>query len=275
MATACLAQPTSTQIQFCEPAFYFSPDAWLLEGVELIKHGRRLAEQDSCRQWDIGDWLLKGWFATEKKLFKKREYKKQVKRITGRSWGGLRNLMTIARQVPESRRRDGREGRNFLSYAIHVEAAKFDDETQEKLLKFADSGNRSRLHSDGTHARFSVRDFKQFIAREQDLGYLPKIGKVKLKKPTPKGYSLKVWVSEENYGHLCRLSLALGPSYSKQTTNTLGRREYEPLPESALFWCAVKYMSEHKAELLDRVAKDQAERAKEVKICMPSGLPSS
>jgi hypothetical protein len=259
MATACLAQPTSTQIQFCEPAIYFSLETWLLRGSELIKHGKRLEEQEDCRQWDIGDWLISGEESgVRTKAIKEKAFKKYALEITKyNSWGSLKNLMTIARRVPdgpESRRRDGREGRKFLSYAIHVEVAKFDDETQEQLLE----------HAEKEHS--SVRLFKNYIARAQDIGHLPKIGKVKLKKPTSKGYKLQVFVTDVDYTHFCRLSLALGPPHAKRSFNSIGRSLDEPMPEAALFWCAVQYVKEHKAELLERVAQDQKKRAEDQRI---------
>src|SRR5947207_2642339 len=120
-------QPISEQLNF-------SLEEWLHKGRELVRHGKDLANQEDRQQWDIGDWLIKGKDSgVEKtKVLKTRSFKRHALEITRRkSWGSLKNLMTISRQVGPSRRRDGREGRTFLSYAVHVEAAKFDAKTQE------------------------------------------------------------------------------------------------------------------------------------------------
>lgn len=267
-------QPTLVQPKFCDSGIYFSLEAWLDEGRYLANYEKELKDQDDALrrrkgvfQWDIGDWLLKGVDGG----VKKRAFKKHALQITGyKNVGSLKNLMTISRQVPESRRHDGRQGRKFLSYAVHVEVAKFDGETQERLLEIADEGD-PRLpytelpYSESAHRPFSVRRFRQHIAFMQDLGELPKTGKEKVKKKQP-GCTLKVWVSDVNHEHFCRLSLALGPTYAKRSYNSLGRSIDEPKPEDALFWCAQQYIKEHKAEVLEMIAKDQAKRAESKRI---------
>jgi hypothetical protein len=243
------------------PAHFTSLDAWLDEGRELRKYGKGLTQQgevlrrnSGVLQWDIGDWLLKGEVGVEKKALKPTAFKKRALEITGyRSWGSLKNLMTIARQVKESRRRDGRQGRKFLSYAIHVEAANFGDEKQEWLLEKADEGVPWSLHSDGTHPPFSVREFKKFIARMQELGELPKGATDKPRKKDSSGQQiLKLQVSDTDYEYFSRLSLALDP---KLPTG-------EPKPEAALRWCADGYVREHKAEIMEKIAAAQPWREK-------------
>jgi hypothetical protein len=242
-------------------------EAWMDRGRELAKHGKHLANQEDCRQWDIGDWLTVGEDdGVKKKVLKLRAFKKHAMEITKyKSWGSLKNLMTTARNVPESRRRDGRKGRKFLSYATHAEAAKF-DEKQEWLLEQADNGNpRCGMHRDGTHPPYSVREFKKFIVRMQEQGDLPKTG-VKRKKLSPKGQKLQVWVSEAHYEFLNHLSLALGPPYSRQPKSDSYSPIDEPLPEAALLWCAEQYAKENKTVLKAKIAADQVERTARKRI---------
>src|SRR2546426_2513324 len=138
------------QLTVFEPAD-LTIETWLDEGRELIKEekelkgeARKFGRTHDILQWKIGDWMIEGEDdGVKKKRFKDKAFKRKAVEITKRPWGSLKNLMSVARHVPESRRRDGREGRKFLPYSLHVEVAKFDAEKQEELLQLAEESRCS------------------------------------------------------------------------------------------------------------------------------------
>jgi len=246
-------QSTSEQLRVCEPAIYFSVGEWLDEGRELVKHGKYLANQESCRQWGIGDWLLKGEGGVQARALRTKEFKRQALKITRyKSWGALKNLMTISRRVPESRRRDGREGRQYLAYSIHQEIAKkFDDEeTQERLLDFAAKGVErcvGRPEDWRSGLPMPVRILQRHIREMQDCGELPKTGKDRHRKKALEGHILlKIWVPNTFHS---KLRAWAEFKFKKSSAAKM------------LAWLAEEYFKEHKADLEALSAAYEAEKA--------------
>jgi hypothetical protein len=91
--------------------------------------GRELASKDTNRQFEIGDWILAG-----EERFQKKAYKEASIIFKGYNRASLRNLASVARQVPTSLRNDN------LSWNHHLVVAKFKPEYQKKWLDLA-SGN--------------------------------------------------------------------------------------------------------------------------------------
>jgi hypothetical protein len=101
----------------------FSVENWLEEGRGLMNDAKDWEGQSSnvrrtqgALQWKIGDWLIQGEDSVKKKVLKDEAFIRHAVKVTKYRWGSLKNIMTIARQVSESRRRDGREGRKFTTY---------------------------------------------------------------------------------------------------------------------------------------------------------------
>jgi hypothetical protein len=67
--------------------------------------------------WVVGDWLV---FGEDK--WKGKDRYAQARALTNRSYGGLRNLASVARKIPRSKRRAS------LSWSHHRLVASFDDE---------------------------------------------------------------------------------------------------------------------------------------------------
>jgi hypothetical protein len=142
-------------------------------------YGKVLARSLGNHLWELGDWLLspetefaKGELP-EDLLKQCREY---AAKVTGYSWGNLKNYAWVSRAIPPSRRRDG------LSYSVHREVAKFEPKYQEHLLDYA---LRSPLDQHGRPVEnnlrrpFSVREMRQTILGMQKDGCLPRTTKVK------------------------------------------------------------------------------------------------
>ncbi len=263
-----LPRSKSEQLKFCEPAICFSTDAWLDEGKELEKYDKDLENRADLLQWDIGDWLLKGEEGGVKtKALKAKDFQKYALKITKRkSWGVLKNLKSVAANVEESRRRDGREGRKFLSYSMHVEIAKFDDEKQEELLQIAEEGYHSFSYDPKVHASFSppapqkvvsVSDLQRTIAIMQERGELPMTPaqKRRKEKAKEKWQALKIRISDDSYKQLERLSNAkYGKPYGWRGRSKQFERACLQQVSTFVSWMAAEYYKEHRAELEAMVA---------------------
>jgi hypothetical protein len=162
-----------TQLAICEVPAAFDVKHW-----KLI--GKHLTEAKTVLLWDLGDWLIEGEYGLEGE-----ELKELATKITGYSWGNLKNYMWVSRSFPKSRRRDK------LTYSHHREVAKkeFDEVTQDNLLDSAIKGDLSLKGS----VHWSVRKLKTKIKHGQDKGWLPRSEKDKTKdspfggKPEPLG----------------------------------------------------------------------------------------
>lgn len=193
-----------TQPKFFEAPTYFSEDLWLEKGrlfwaeiKALDKQGKALEEKQGSMNWVLGDWLLEGI----ENGVKPRKMKNHVLEVTGLklSSGRLSNLMTVSRAVEPSRRRED------LPYSIHAEVAKFDPETQEKLLQEAvDGGEEDKvalarwIKDKSVHRRlvpYSVRGFRAYIKKAQDRGQIPRTGKPRANDKEPIHQTISVRVS--------------------------------------------------------------------------------
>jgi hypothetical protein len=202
----------------------FTVAGWLESGRDLLKHEDFTNHLNRCMQWDIGDWLIIGEenSGPKKKPMKTKEYRRNALSVAGggryKSWGSLKNLMSVARNVPESVRRDGREGRRFLDYNIHVIVAPFNADVQDQLLSEAESAlawsnpqsqdtDATPLIINGRKVRFSVKTFRDYVAVKQKKGELPacmsgrRVVRLKPSDAT-KGSYVKVFVNFENYEQL-------------------------------------------------------------------------
>jgi hypothetical protein len=92
--------------------------------------GLAVCEARDCTGWWIGDWLLFGE-ATFGETYA------QARALTGRSYGGLRNLSYVARHVPRSRRCES------LSWSHHAVVAPLEPEEQIAWLDRAEAGGWS------------------------------------------------------------------------------------------------------------------------------------
>src|SRR5712671_3727984 len=102
----------ATQLAVCEVTTAFDLGLWK-------SYGKHLTKAKGNMLWDLGDWLLEGEHGLEGA-----ELKKHATKITGYSWGNLKNYMWVSRSIPKSRRRDE------LTYSHHREVAKkeFDED---------------------------------------------------------------------------------------------------------------------------------------------------
>jgi hypothetical protein len=92
------------------------------EGYEHV--GWALGQLRDQSAWGLGEWLLAG-----EKLFPDR-YSQAIE-ITGRSKGGLMNIVSVARRVPRRRRR------NELTFGHHEVVAKLSPKEQIEWLALA------------------------------------------------------------------------------------------------------------------------------------------
>jgi hypothetical protein len=254
-------EPPSAQLQFCKPAVWFSTDGWLDKGQELTKYGKalkskndELTNRQGVLQWDIGDWLLEGkdgGVAT--KVLSHKKFKRHALEITGyKNWKSLENLMTVCRRIPdgpESRRRDGREGRPFLAYSIHCVAAKWEDaEPQIRVLDLAAEGElKGSVQRGWTRVPMAVRTLERLVRVKQKQGELPltdgdKRLEAKRQKARPEGYTLvKILVPNALYSRLSFLSgYGLTEGHFKE--------RYES-PTRLFVFFASQYAKEHRAEI--------------------------
>jgi hypothetical protein len=133
----------STGIVEWPPSLTF--DAW--DDLGLI-----LCEARDWTAWLLGDWLVFGEERWPDRYA-------QAAALTGRSYGGLRNLAWVARKIPARRRRES------LSWSHHRVVAGLDEAEQTRWLDRAEAGDWSvdlldatlrdagvspqRLHADG------------------------------------------------------------------------------------------------------------------------------
>lgn len=99
---------------------------------EWEEAGRNLASADKVLQWWIGDW----WAAGSHRYGARA--KVAAEGIFGREFGTLRNLASVCRAFPTSRRRD------TLSFAHHVEVASLEPSKADELLERAERDNWTR-----------------------------------------------------------------------------------------------------------------------------------
>jgi hypothetical protein len=270
MSAQPIAVADDEQLAFCEPPIWFSVDHWDAEADELFKYGdalakkkQQLADKEGTRQWDIGDWLLRGDVGATKcniKGFKSKAFKKRaMEKSKARNWGSLKNLMSVAAGLPESLRHDGREGRPYLPYSLQIEVAKFrgDEDTQRRLLEMAHEGHGHRIPS--------VRDFRKTIAHMQKQKMLPIPAGQKQKKAVPEGHILlKIMVPNTVLADLKRWSV-----YKFKATR----------PASMLSFCAAEYIKQHRSDL-DAIAAEaeaawQEERRKRDQVAADRKRTSS
>jgi hypothetical protein len=90
--------------------------------------GQELAKTDTNRQFEIGDWLHAGYTRWQRKA-----YSEALTIFKGYNRASLRNLASVAKQVPTSLRNDN------LSWNHHVSVAKFSEnpDYQKKWLEAA------------------------------------------------------------------------------------------------------------------------------------------
>ncbi len=235
------------------PAPKFRADRWEDDGKELMKQNKDVARRGSHIQWEIGDWLLEGDKGVQKKVLRSKEFKRKALKITKyKNWRVLLSLMKVCRRVPESRRRDGRDGRPFLDFSIHQEIAKkFEAEAiQESLLNEAAKGQVRKGGAPGESIRvpMSVRRLQAIITEKQEKGELPFTAdhikrKEKLKKKAlAEGYTLvKILVPNDFYSRLSFLSgYGLTEGHFKERYET---------PARLFAFFASQYAKEHKAEI--------------------------
>jgi hypothetical protein len=160
--------PCEVQAKICEIEIGFDFEHWKEHGRYLRMHGDSLIEKKSDLQWAIGDWLLA---AEVQRQLKKKKQRKLAVKIAGRPWGTLKNLMSISRRIPESRRRDD------LSWTHHCLVAPFDEKLQVDLLDLAQEGVTAALDKNtGAQiktGKLSVQELRQEIAKRRLKGILP------------------------------------------------------------------------------------------------------
>jgi hypothetical protein len=248
------------------PAFEveFSVENWLAEGRNLMQDVKALDSNTSAAsrthgalQWKIGDWLIYGEEeGKKKKVFRGTGFKRKACEITKYTWGSLKNMMTIARQVKESRRRDGLDGRKFLPYALHVEVAKFGDEKQEEYLAVAEKNKRYR----------SARELKKLIVRNEEW-----LRKMEFSRKQSRGEIPQTEVYNDGKGKVTVLNLKIDDreyellkklcaiKYGVSFGNAAVARKYVA---KFLNWASSEYFKEHQADLdkmlADRDAADAA-----------------
>lgn len=242
------AQPQDIQLQFCDEPVAFDVKMWLELGQELMKVNDFTQHSARALQWDIGDWLVEGEDeGITRKALKTKEFKRHALRITKyKSWGALKNLMTIVRRVPESRRRDGREGRKYLSFTIHQEIAKKfrEEEHQEKLFEIAE--NADRWIGD-KHKVMSTRDLQRKIQVLQSDGELPKTA---FDKKIPEGQKLTMYINSKDFTTLERWAAAKYGSRYRVA--------------QMVMWMAAEYSKDHRVEIEEMcIAVEEARAAKE------------
>lgn len=186
--------------------------------------GRELRGMQGDTNWEIGDWLILG---KEKGKLPDEDLKKHAVSVTKHPWGMLKNLMSVARRFPRLRRREAP-----LTYSHHVEVAKFDEKTQDRLLDAAVTIGVKP----GT--AWSRTELVQHIKAEQQAGRLPPTGKQKIKEAM---HLLKIRIPIQDYNRLRDLAkFKLGKSnagdlvwwmatqYWKQNKDSLHTKDVSP-----------------------------------------------
>jgi hypothetical protein len=218
----------------------FDKDAWLDYADRLGKHvsyvdteTERLAKQNGWLSWDVGDLLLEG--ERGKVPIKELEAIAAV-RFPRHRWKTLRNWKVTARAIEPSRRRDGRGGRDSLSYSLHQVVEKFNPELQDIFLEKASEG---RLSIGGLK-----REIKAYWKSGERVEREPKWVAVTIKVPT------------REHGWLGALALAKQlhkkkPRNYDDGSGIAGGIPGTLLPDvpSVIWWMAGQYYKEHKAEL--------------------------
>lgn len=220
------------QLKFCEPAIYYSEDAWAEKGrygwtevKALDKQAKALADKQGSMNWFLGDWLLEGVDGG----LKPKKLKRRVLEITGLklSSGRLSNLMTVSRGIELSRRRED------LPYSIHEAVAKFDVDVQEKLLELAQDGGEERWIEGRRHlVPFSVRGFRAEIRKMQESGKIPRTAKARPNDTQPvQNVSLRITLRDGDF------------------LEKLARAQGKPSVADVIGWMLGQYFKEHKAAL--------------------------
>jgi hypothetical protein len=101
----------------------FDLETWREYGREVIQQNAVGAWRADRRSWRLGEWLVAG----EEEL-KQRKLRREAEETTGYPWGTLKNFLWVAKEFPQSRRRDK------LSWSHHREVAKLPKEEQDKFL---------------------------------------------------------------------------------------------------------------------------------------------
>jgi hypothetical protein len=139
MTSTALATLATGDVEITEtgwrPTRELSRDEWEAVGRDLLRVGR-------AWQWWVGDWVLYG----EKRYGE--TYAEAIE-LTGMTWNTLTNVISVARRVEPSRRRE------HLSWSHHEAIAALDPGEQDEWLQRCDTDGltverlRSALRSSG------------------------------------------------------------------------------------------------------------------------------
>jgi hypothetical protein len=186
---------------------------------------KKLDEKEDDVRWLLGDWLVEGVDAG----IKPKRLKKHVLEVTGLQQASktLDNLMRVSRAVKTPLRRVK------LCWSMHEAVAKFDAETQVKLLDEAEHGREEKLLWNAergmkwpTDVRYSVRGFRKYIAKAQEFGQIPRVGEASAAKPNaePKYQTISLRLSLANGNYLEDLADATNATSVEDMILTLLRR---------------------------------------------------
>ena len=218
----------------------FDKDGWLVYGTKLGEHvgyvdrkTEDLAKLNGWFPWDVGDWLLEG---ERGRIPMKQLEAYAAEQFPRYGWHTLRNWKVTARAIESSRRRDGREGRDSLSYSVNQVVEKYDPELQDIFLDKAVEGHLT--------VRGLKAEIKAYWKSGERVEREPKWIAVTIKVPTTEHSFLKALA-------LAKELHKKKPSNYDDGSGIAGGRPGTHLPDvgSVIWWMASQYYKEHKTEL--------------------------